>query len=474
MRRRIATRAREETGVAMAVVIIALAAIGVLSAAAVTVALQTHTSSRRDANSINALEAAEAGLQVATYRLNMLRPSDSNCVGDVVSAPTSGYCTSSVTTLGNGSTYQYFMTPTISNSATCVGLALVSTSYLSQRCITAVGTSHGVTQRAQIRAAAFGAIPLFPVPGITGLGGITNFANSSANGYEASNRSITSQNGVSILGTVQLGPGGSYTPGQNNIGPTATVHVSQPLVLAPVSPGTSNQPLSGGSCGSPPNGEPSFSGLWCNDDYRISNFLNNPSHPSTPYDQSAGGVTFNASARTLTMQNNSSLTLTGGVYNFCAFTAVNQATIILAPGVKTEIIIDSPDDPGSGCTTASGGTGTFYGKNGITWINPTGDPTALQIYVYGRNDLSNVVEFKNNSTFYGVLYAPLSQVNLYNNAVFNGAVSGNNVNLENNFQFNWDSRSGGLQAQTTGIYYRTAWAKCTPTATSSDAGSGCG
>ena len=129
--------------------------------------------------------------------------------------------------------------------------------------------------------------------------------------------------------------------------------------------------------------------------------------------------------------------------------------------ISTEIIIDSPDDPGSGCAA---GTGNYNVKNNVTWSNPANDSTALQIYVYGFNNGTNVVNFKNNGICTCILYAPQSTVNLSNNGAFWGAISGNIVNLSNNFTFDWGATAGTLQATTTGLYYRTGWAQCAPTA----------
>jgi hypothetical protein len=171
------------------------------------------------------------------------------------------------------------------------------------------------------------------------------------------------------------------------------------------------------------------------------------------------------------MANNASLTLGGGIYNFCSFTTMNNVTITLAGIAKTEIIIDSPDDPNSGCPA---GTGTLSIKNNAIITNSSQDTTALQLFVYGTNDGNNVVTLSNNGTFSGVVYAPQSTINITNNGAFNGAVAGNNVNLINNFNFKWDSSDQYLQATSTGLYYRTAWAACVPTPPTSDLGSGCG
>jgi hypothetical protein len=457
---------RDERGAAMIIAVIVLLITTVLAGAAVTVAVQNNRFSRADVNRKNALEAAEAGLQVAVYRLNMLRPDDAHCVGDAAASPDStGTCASSGYTLGNGSAYSYYTTPALGTGGTCVGLTVIGDTNISQRCVTAVGSSGGLSVRSQIRAAAFGAQPLFPVSGITGLKSITNSNNAQISGWEASNGQITASNNVVITGSLELGPAGSYSAANNSSNP-AKVALPSPIVLSPVNPGTSNQ-TSLAAC--PTRANAGFPA--CNDDYRISNYLSNPSHPTAPYDQSTG-VTFTASTRVFSMSNNASITLGGGIYNFCSFSASNNVTINLAPGAKTEIVIDSPDDPGSGCAAGSGTLNVF---NNATWNTLSTDPTALQLYVYGLNNGTNVVNFSNNGIFSGVLYAPQSTINLSNNAAFTGAVSGNVVNLSNNFKFNWGATAGTLQAASTGLYYRTAWAQCTPQPpTPSAPGSGCG
>ncbi|MHB8691114.1 MAG: DUF7305 domain-containing protein [Solirubrobacteraceae bacterium] len=460
------SRLRDETGAAMAITIMILAIVTLSVGAAVSVAVDTNAVSIRDAKSKQASEAAEAGLQVALYRLNMLRPDDAHCIGDVVATPgATGTCTSSVTSIGNGASYQYYMTPTMGSGAACIGVTLGGITSISQRCITSVGISNGVTQRTQIRASAFGAQPLFPVNGIVGLKSLSDSNNASISGWEASNGPITASNNVSITGQIELGPAGTYSYSNGASNPPKVV-LTSPIVLAPVAPGTSNQSSLANCPARQTAGFPA-----CNDNYRISNYLNNPSSPTSPYDQSSGGVTYNAATRALSMGNNASLTLGGGLYNFCSFSASNNVTINLAPGVKTEIFIDSPDNPGSGCPA---GSGTIAASNNVTWMNLSQDPTSLQIYVYGLNDGTNVVNFSNNGVFYGVLYAPQSTINLSNNAAFWGAISGNVVNLSNNTTFNWGASAGTLQATTTGLYYRSGWAQCSPTAPANTPGASCG
>jgi Tfp pilus assembly protein PilX len=450
--RTVRVRLRAEDGIALVAALTVLLVVSLLAAAAVTVGLQTLASSRHDADRKSALEAAEAGLQIAAYRLNMLDPANasshpSSCIGDAVaSADGTGTCASSVTTLGNGSSYRYWTTPVLGSGDTCVGLTLTSNQALAQRCITSAGTANGITERSQTRVAAFTAAPFFPVAGVTGLKSVSLVGNATINGAGASNVTV-SANGNSTATSNVLGPAGAATTtGNASLG--TTTRLTGPLVLDPVQSGTS---------------------VATNDDYRITNGLASPR--VAPFDQSSGNVTFNPSTRALAMSGSSSLTLAGGIYNFCSFSAAGNANITLASLVSAEIIIDSPDDPGSGCPA---GSGTFSLAGNATWTNISQSPTALQIFVYGLNNGSNTVTFVGNAAFYGVLYAPQSTVNLSGNGTFTGAISGANVNLNGN-AFNWSPSASTLQGNTTGAYYRTAWAQCVPTAPTANApGSGCG
>jgi len=444
-----AARARlaQERGVALVAALSALLVILLLSAAAAAVSMQTNHYANRDYHNKNALEAAEAGLQVALYRLNMLQPADGNCIGDAVASPgTDGWCQSSTTTLGNGSSYQYYTTPVLAGGSTCAGYTVSDSSSsvdgVSNRCITAVGTSNGVTARSQIRAAAFTPREAFPA-GITGINGITNNNNAYIDGAEASNQTITSSNGVQIVDGVELGPSGTY---QGSGNPSRTT-LSSPIVLDPVNTGNS---------------------ATTNDDARISDGLDNSS-----------GITFDATTRTLSTTNNhATLTLGGAVYNFCQVNISNNVRINIAPGAHVEIFIDSPYDPGSGCPA---GTGTLSMANNVTWNFTSQDPTQLQIYVYGTPPDSggptNVVTFANNDTCYCTLYAPWSTVYLShssNNSAMVGAVSAQYVNVSNNFKFTWSPNAGNLQVGVQGLYYRTAWAQCASSYSPSNPGAGCG
>jgi hypothetical protein len=349
---------------------------------------------------------------------------------------------------------------------TCAGLQVDSSqSAIAQRCITAIGTANGVSARVQARVAAFTATPLFPEP-LIGLAGVSI----------GNNATIGSATAPAVVGTngqgcvpgfpcgLTVGGGNTmmtgYVLGPNAPAPqvgngattgtgTTRTAAQGPFVLSPVNPGNS---------------------ATVNDDSRITSGAD-PSH----------NINWNSQYRELEIKNNGSLTLGGGTYNFCNFQMDQNSTLTVASGTKIQMFIDSPDDPNSGCPAGSGNftmsnNGTAINNYGGNYQPGTGDPTALQIYVYGLNNDTNVVTFANNSNSYVTLYAPQSNVVLSpsNNSSFTGAIAGYTVSIGNVANFQYNGGDAGLTAGTTGLYYRTAWEQCPATpANSSNPSSGC-
>jgi Tfp pilus assembly protein PilX len=449
--RHIRCRLAAEAGIALPIAIIVLLILTTLTAAAVTVAVQTSTSTKRDDNVKAALQAAETGLRVATYRTNMLNPEEVKCVnaGNVVE-PSEGYCKDETESLGNQASFTYATTPALKEGNTCAGQTVVNKVGVVQRCVTATGTVNGVARRVEARVAAFTASPLFPVNGLFGLNSVTVVNNANVKAKGGTNGTFTIDNNAHVEG-VTLGHGGKVTVGNNGSSGTVTEEPTQ-FTLSPVQTGNSAETAVGGNCGvSAEKGK--------NCDGRITNGLQEPT--VTPFDQS-NKATFNAATRELSIGINGSLTLGGGIYNFCNFETSNNSTITLATGVSTAIYIDTPGDPNSKCPA---GSGKFKMSNNSGFVNPSKDPTALQIYVFDGS--GGPVEFSNNTTFYGTIYAPSSTVYVQNNAEFVGAVASKVVELKNNVPFNADSRVEEEKATTVGIYYRTAWEECASSSLSS-------
>jgi hypothetical protein len=261
-----------------------------------------------------------------------------------------------------------------------------------------------------------------------------------------------------------LGPGGSYShSGQASGGVVTTL--TSPIVLSPVNPGTSNQSSLANCPARQSAGYPA-----CNDDYRITNGLASPK--VAPFDSSSGpGISWTASTRTLSLSGQASLTLGGGLYNFCSLNLSGQASITIAATVQAAIFIDSPDDPGSGCAA---GSGDLSMSGQASWNNLSQNPLGLQLYVYGLNNGTGSVSLSGQANFYGILYAPQSNVSLTGQGRVVGAVASKSASVSGQ-GFNYDSRVSTLQATSNGLYYRTAWAQCAPAPPSSSTPqAGCG
>ena len=442
------TDASGERGMALIVSLAVLVVVGLLAAVGIETAVRTSRITRNDTVQKAALAAADAGLAVATYRLNMLAPDTARCVTSAVNNATAGLCpVDGPETLGNGGSFQFQVTPVLSGG-TCAGQTMTNTSQtVAARCISAIGTARGVSTRTQAQVDSFAAQPFFPEPGIIGLNKVMVGQNATVNAVGATNGVIALSNNSVVHGVV-LGLGGSISVCNNNCPYGVSVARPNRIGLAAVPVGTS----------------PTI-----NDDGRITNGGLSPA--VTPYDATSG-ASWSAATRTISFANNgSSITLGGGLYNFCNFTTGNKTTINVANGVKAVVIIDSPTDPNSnGCPI---GSGNLTLGNNVTFndFNTVPAATDLQFYVYGNG--TNVT-WGNGTTTYASLFAPNSVVDLGNVGGFVGALAALQVNVNNVGAFTYDPSTATLQASSQGLYYRSAWQQCPAAPTvSGDLGSGC-
>ena len=157
------------------------------------------------------------------------------------------------------------------------------------------------------------------------------------------------------------------------------------------------------------------------------------------------GACYTAATRTLTLGNNDSVTLGGGVYNFCQINLGNNSSINIAAGAKMLIYIDSPGRSGSGCPAGTGGIST---GNGATFSNPSQDPTRA-----GDRDLRQApawptIEFPNNLTVYAAIYAPNTGIQFKNNGNLVGGLTAQSIEFKNN-AFLWDDRVSTIHLATT-------------------------
>jgi Tfp pilus assembly protein PilX len=449
-----------QDGIAMVAAMGTLMVVSLLAMVIATASIQTSHAGNTDRSSKRALAAANAGLEIATYRLNTLTPgpTSSQCITTVVASPAAGQgtCAPVTQSVGNGATYTYLVSNQKAPNAACGGTALASGAVAANsmvRCVTSTGTVNGVSRRVQSVTVAQPANPPYlPVQGVVGLDSVQLGNNTSSQANVGSNGAITVGNN-SVISQIDLGPSatvsGSFT--ENN---PRVVHPS-PFTLQPAPVGTTAT-------------------------------VNNNAAGL------AGYAGYTAATRDLNVTTH--LVLPSGDYNFCRLTlsAQNSSSIEPAPGAQIRIFIDAPDDvrPGSGCpTTAGQGWGQINGVNGVVLgrfvgTTPSGSAADTQIFVVGWDPTAGVfpgskygwnqiVVSKNNLEINGLLYAPWSDVQVgKNNADIYGGAAAKRIYVKNNANFVFDSSLANL-GSAGGDFTSLSWNECRAQPVSTDPESGC-
>ena len=318
---------------------------------------------------------------------------------------------------------------------------------LSTRRIVSTGSAGGVLRRAALSVNAATGAPVFP-PGyaITSLNSV-DFGNSvRVVGGLASNGNVTLRNSAEICGPTTPGPGKTLT--LNNSASVcdgfSTTPAQQDFQLQPVD-------LEGSTA--------------TNDDARISAAISGTGSPADVC-TSCDKIEWNPSSRVLKLRNNSTLTLSGNVYNFCQLELHNSAQLIVAPrppNTPLKIYLDTPESCGTGL-----GSAVFRNNSGIVNLNT--DPTTLQLRVAGSATAASSVSFENSfdSTMIMAVYAPNSAVTVQNNLSLVGALAGKQVHMQNNSQLTYHERIADIATGSSiRVYQSESYVECTVAPTGS-------
>jgi Tfp pilus assembly protein PilX len=162
---------RSERGIALPAAAGMMLVVSLLVIAFFAVSLRINDTSVDDRSSKRALAAAEAGLQMAVYRLNQLnttaQANTTRCLTTTwVNEVSSGRCPGQTDVIGNGAQYTYYVTPE-GGATGCITLPGVTTSAVD-RCITSMGTVNGVSRRVQTRVVQTPSLPDFNSAGLVG------------------------------------------------------------------------------------------------------------------------------------------------------------------------------------------------------------------------------------------------------------------------------------------------------------------
>ena len=479
-------RLRGEAGIALPIALAVMSIALGLAAAAIAWAIDGNSLTNRDVNAKAALNAADAGARVAAYRLSQYQPADNACPTEPTNAPvgSGGLCAmDGPESLGNGSTFTYWVSRSMVVGDTCVGPVVDnSLSDVAQRCISAIGTSNGVSERVQERVVQYTSTPVFPTA-IFGTKSVTIANNETVISDTPGTPALLGTNGVltaggtgggtTLIDGFSLPPGASAQIGQNVTDNGPTTGRLTPYPTPEVSMHTTAQSaVYPSTCSTPVPAPPNYQQPNC--DYRIT------CADLRPCDARSGTVIFDPVRRTLFLGNNATLSLGGAFYNFCSVYLSNNAVITIAPFAQTSINIDSPQDNGA-CANASSAQGVAPGSFTMqqnSTLNAGGSALAAQVYVYGdpvNSPPTNTVTLTNNGSSSFGLDAPFSNVNLSpsNNTIFRGAINGYTVTIGNAGHFTYEADIAPLQNPGQFAYYRSYWEQCAGPGSTANPTAGC-
>jgi hypothetical protein len=429
----------DEAGITVVFAIQVLAILTMMVSTVMASGMSLGNSTERDYNSKNALAAALSGLDVARYRLEEVNPADNMCLTSAAVATgsggaASGECPAYAGDLGNGTTYGYYVTPVV-NGGSCAGQTL-SASTSARRCITAYGTTNGVTRRAQaLMARGPVTTALFPFSGMLGLDSVSvnESGHGTINGPVGSNGafSLTNCQGTSDAVTWKPGPTGTMSESCSGT-PTSDTATSTPWTLSPL--------------------DPFFSGTQTvNDNATVFG--------------AASGFNYDPATREVKDTNDATLILNGPnprtgsgglwIFNFCKLNFSHVTQIRLLNSATARFLIDSNQRTGSGC--ASGASMNMTAVSAMN-VNPAtglpGDPTQLQFFYYG----TGTANVNNKSGFSATFYGPNAELKATNDTTWIGAIAAKYISATNGLNFT----AGDVSSLTGGGSTYEPWQRTTP------------
>ena len=472
---------RKQEGIALPVAAGMMLVVSLLVAAFFSSALQLGTSANKDRAAKQAISAAEAGLQSAAYRMNLIRPAIASnmCLTSTATSPVGGECPGHTETLGNGAQYTYYVTPQMGVGGTCTlkpGVAALAT----DRCITSVGTVNGVSRRVQARLSQIIGPSIWNSVGLMGKSLLFAYNSITMLSDVGSNTKVHLENSVvvdgdpalSVTGRVKLAAGGIYE---------AVNSVS----------------VEGGA---PPPYEPAPFQIAARDYESVDGDVVGENNNNL-----LTGAQYNAATKAFVVTSGE-YTVPEGTYHLCRLHLGNSVKLKFThtTTTPTKIYIDDYTRPGSPCPVppASGAdndtAGTFTADNSVEINKEVGErEDLLEVYLYGTgreatrsytsaaagwacdspfdaNDCKADFMLDNSVTFYGTVEAPNSSAGAHNSVNIVGGIAADKIRLYNSVNFSITAETRAKPAPAPGPATRQGWVECkSAPSTPSDPESGC-
>jgi Tfp pilus assembly protein PilX len=472
---------REERGIALVAAMAVLLVLLLLTTSVVAVAVMLRNHSSRDRSSSRALGAAEAGLQIARYRVNRMPPKGqktSSCPYPSPAISSGTDCEKVEVDLGNGGSAAYYVSQAYTTTPPC-GSAAPAAGYWV-RCITSTGTVGAVSRRLQARVDASvitgkpvlcsGASSVSAGCSFAGIHAVSLDGENKINAYVASDGEIHLKGkGDEILGCAPSPTGASKLKLEGNSCPL----LSPPQTNSWASQVPTAQSLNENGINTGVAGDSCTGYTWTSTVAE-----HDSTHPCGNSNAQAGSAL--KSGRILKLGKNASLTLcsSGGVcaYNFCQIELEAGAQLNFGSSATVVIFMDSSTRSGSGCASITVTIKTMAGAS----IANGGQAANLQVYVWGNssNPANSKLEMNAASGITAIIWAPNSDfVSSSSHAKIIGAlvayeIGGSDVGLSFEPDSSISNPSSGQSS--TGLFTPTlgTWHECTATATGSPE-SGC-
>ena len=406
---------------ALPVALLSMIASMALAGAAVIASVDVQEGTKHDSGSKSAIAAADAGVNVATMRLSRYAnklTSAEPCLKDsggilVTTGPPANGCCPPITGIVGSATYSY----RVSRADLPCGTY--------DLCIVSTGMLGGVSRRIEM---TFNESSL-ENGGTTG-GGTDKEGGTGGGSFEG----LVGQDGIEVGGSADIRVGigtngeilgsnkGSIVCGDMRVG----VGKKKPEV-----PQCSNYEVTYGNSTLP----------------SVTSFM--PSNIASPTYNSNARITtcskglpvgcqtdgytgnwkskppFNPSTRTITLEGNSALTVTGGDYWICALKFKGSSELIMGAGATVRFFFDTPEN----CGLPSGSTQIDLG--GSNRITATGYQPDLKnfdmpgFYLLGSTSRETRVNLGgNNGTNEVIIYGPNTNIELSGSATYKGLLAG--------------------------------------------------
>jgi hypothetical protein len=447
--RRALRRLGSEDGIAIPVTLGVLALTILVAGVAHSQSNDATSAASADRSTKRAIQAADAGLQAASYHMNLL---DVTQNGDkCVNADSNGklhrialgtsqeWCGAVEGSLADGASYSYRVSrETCYSGQTPVNCS--STHTRRARTVVSTGTVGSVKRRVASTVEGYTAQPLFSQPwAVFSDQNLSMDSNAIIDGNAGSNGNISLNSSAKVCDTDGSGNTANATPG----------------------PGKSVTPAGANVCGSK---APALA-PWVPAPVQANNFADEDNDNETICPTGCpSDVNWNPTTHRLTLDSNSSITLTGSVYSFCYLRLNSNSKLVIPAGNTVTIYIEPP----SRCTalpSSERGNVEFLSNSSI--LNQNTSPNTLQFYVSGSSTTTTTVRFDSNFQQSGsaawpfMVYAPLSNVSLLSNTRIQGAVVGKTVIMDSNAVVRWDP---AIMDVTTGAVFpllrHTAYREC--------------